>query len=104
MAYQFADGFDNYGNSYTFTAGYPWDTLAGTAVVSTADTRFAPPGTLPGGCVTLNTTTANWIRKNLSVNTNPVIMGFGFKLGTLPSSGQADICHFLDSGTVQCSL
>src|SRR6266436_4576164 len=65
MGYQFADPFDQYGNNYLLTAGYPWDTLssAGVATVLNTDFRFTPPGSLPGGCCSV--TQGNWIRKNL---------------------------------------
>jgi hypothetical protein len=109
MAYQFADGFDNYGNNYVLLSGYPWsyvNTNSGAAVVSTADYRFAPPGSLPGGCVTLTYTGGGVaaMHQNLSSNQETIILGFGIKVPSLPSSGGWDICSLLDSGTVQCSL
>jgi hypothetical protein len=109
MAYQFVDGFDNYGNSYTLLAGYPWAASgtfsggsSGTAVTSTSDYRFAPPGSLPGGCVLVSQN--NYIRQNLSGNPGTVIVGFGFKLTNLPGSGVGNICDFWDTGNFQCSL
>ena len=106
MAYQFADGFDNYGNSYTFTSGYPWSSTNGAAVTSTSDYRFAPPGSLPGGCVglTYNGGGVTALRQNLSSNLGTVIVGFGIKVPSLPASGVWDICSLWDSGTMQCSL
>ena len=105
MAYQFADGFDNYGNAYTLTAGYPWDTVQGGAAntVSTADFRFAPPGSLPGGCY-VETSNGSYIRKNLTGNPSTLIVGFGYKLVALPPVNPIDIVTFWDSGTMQASL
>lgn len=104
MAYQFADGFDNYGNNYTMTSGYPWDLANNAAeVTSTADFRFAPPGSLPGGCVVI-TGVSNILRKNLSGNLSSIIVGFGIKFPTLPASSVAELCQFWDLGTMQCSL
>lgn len=105
MAYQFADGFDNYGNATTLTAGYPWDFVPNSATISsTADFRFSPPGSLPGGCIT-NSGSGNMARKILSGNISTLIVGFGFKCVTLPASGQQDVCGFLDtSATMQSTL
>jgi hypothetical protein len=102
MAYQFADGFDNYGNTFTMVAGYPWDTIGGGATTSTADFRFSPPGSTPGGCVTMNT--GSNMRKNLSGNETTLIVGFGYKATTLPTSGLQEVCGFYDLGTDQCTL
>jgi len=102
MAYQFADGFDNYGNSYSFTGGYPWATVNGTCATSTADYRFTPPGSLPGACVNLST--GAYLRQNLSSNQATIIAGFGFKLSALPSVNNQDIFGLLDTGTYQVKL
>lgn len=104
MAYQFADGFDNYGNSYQLTAGYPWDTIigGGTQLTSTADFQFAPPAPCPGGCLIISNSTS--IRKNLSSNQSTIIMSFAFKLTTLPSSTPTDILAIWDAGTEQVGL
>jgi hypothetical protein len=104
MAYQFADGFDNYGNSYTMVAGYPWDFANNSAsVTSTSDYRFTPPGTLPGGCVVISNN-GNVLRKNLSTSFSTLIVGFGIKFPALPSSSPCDFVDFWDSGNNQCSL
>lgn len=111
MAYQFGDGFDNYGNSYALIAGYPWDYLgqqgsgsqhAGTSNTSTADYRFAPPGSLPGGCVIVNQN--NFLRKNLVGTPGTLYFTFAFKLTTLPESGVGGIFDFWDNGNYQCCL
>lgn len=103
MAYQFADGFDNYGNAFVMVAGYPWDVAAGgNEVTSTADFRFTPPGSLPGGCVSM-TGSGNILRKNMSGNIVTLIVGVGFKLLTLPAAS-TEIIGFWDNGTEQCSL
>lgn len=102
MARQFDDGFDIYGNATAFVAGYPWDTVSGPVVSSTADGRFAPPAGLPGGCA--STPQNNWIRKNLVGNQATLIVGFGFKAAALPGSGQAGILDFWDSGNFQLNL
>jgi len=103
MAYQFADGFDNYGNSFAMVSGYPWDLAAGgNETTSTADFRFAPPGSLPGGSVSMSGS-GNILRKNLSGNIVTLIVGFGFKLPTLPGS-ITELCGFWDNGTEQCCL
>jgi hypothetical protein len=105
MAYQIADGFDNYGNSYTLVAGYPWSGFSpgGAQTVITSDYRFAPPSGIPGGCLVCASGGQNWIRYNLSSNQTTLIMGFGFKAISLPS-GTNDICGFWDSGNPQVSL
>jgi hypothetical protein len=102
MAYQFADGFDNYGTPpYSMGAGYPWDALNNTPQTN-ADVRFNPPGALPGAslqCGVSNT----YIRKNLTSNQATVMMGFGFKTTSLPGSN-VSICAWWDTGTQQVSL
>lgn len=104
MAYQFADGFDNYGNSYTLVAGYPWDTNpSNAATVTTSDFRFSPPGSLPGGCMQVSGS-GNVLRKILSGNIGTLIAGVGFKIAALPSSGVVEIVSFWDGGTEQCCL
>jgi hypothetical protein len=104
MAYQFADGFDNYGNAYNLTNGYPWDSVVGASApaVSTADFRFAPPGSLPGGCVALSNGTT-YIRKNLIGNPVTIIAGFGIKLSVLTGTNQ-DIFQLWDTGVSQVTL
>jgi hypothetical protein len=103
MAYQFADGFDNYGTAFVMVAGYPWDFAPNAAeVTSTADFRFAPPAGLPGGCVAMGNS-GNVLRKNLSGNLTPLIAGVGFKISALPTS-TAEIISFWDAGTEQCCL
>ena len=104
MAYQFADGFDNYGNNYTMTAGYPWSTITGSTAptVTTADYRFSPPGSLPGGCVSIAVN--NSLIQNLSATEGTIILGFGFKTAGLPVSYPTDICRILDTGSNQVSL
>lgn len=107
MAYQFADGFDNYGNNYTLTAGYPWDITPNNATVtSTTDTRFTPPGLTPGGCIT-NSGSGNVLRKILTSNQSTLIVGFGYKITGLPGASQGslqEICSFWDGVTEQCAL
>lgn len=101
MAYQFADGFDNYGNGFTLSAGYPWDTTSN-AFINTTDHRFAPPGSLPGGCMVTGVS-GGYVRKNLTGNEATVICGFGVKMTALPSQA-CDIWHCGDAGTIQCTL
>jgi len=103
MAYQFADGFDNYGNAYTLTSGYPWDTVSGSMNTTTADVRFAPPGSLPGGSAQNSSGGAAYLLKNLSSNQGTLVVGFGVKTTNLPSS-PTDIMHFSDAGTTQLTL
>jgi hypothetical protein len=104
MAYQFSDGFDNYGNAYTLTAGYPWSTLSATPnTVITSDFRFAPPSPLPGGCMSCIASNQNFVRANLSGSQPTLIAGFGFKSLTLPGVNN-DIFALWDSGTIQCTL
>lgn len=102
MAYQFADGFDNYGNSFSLANGYPWDLVQGSTVINT-DFRFTPPNTLPGGCVTM-TGTQNLVRKNLSSNQSTLFVGFGLKLSALPGAGLTDLCDFWNAGAQQLGL
>jgi hypothetical protein len=99
MAYQFADGFDNYGNNYTFTNGYPWTTnTAGAGIfATTGDFRFAAPGSLPSGCASVQGGNA-YLRQNLASNQATLIVGFGYKIAALPSSYQ-DICTLWDGTT-----
>lgn len=102
MAYQFADGFDNYGNNYTMTAGYPFDTVSGAVTVITTDVRFTAPGSLPGGCLSAPQNT--YVRKNLTGNPATVIVNVGFKATALPASGAGSIIDFWDSGNFQACL
>ncbi len=105
MAYQIADGFDNYGNNYTMTAGYPWATLSGSGqnVINT-DYQFSPPNPLPGGCLYINNGDS-WIRTNLVGTPGTIFANFGFKITALPTNGTpADIFTLWDSGTAQTSL
>lgn len=103
MAYQFADGFDNYGNAYVLTNGYPWD-LVQNVTTSTADFRFTPPGSLPGGCAVCASGTQNLVRKNLSSNQATIIAGFGVKFPALPAAGVTDFFDLWDVGGSQCCL
>lgn len=104
MAYQFADGFDNYGNNYTLTAGYPWSTVSATPnTVITTDSRFAAPGTLPGGCMSCAASNQNYVRQNLSSSQPTLMAGFGFKSLTLPGTYN-DIFGLWDTGTLQMCL
>jgi len=103
MAYQFADGFDNMGNAFTFVAGYPWDTIGGTAATtSTADFRFSPPSPTPGACAVIPT--ASYLRKNLSASQSTIITGFGVKVVALPGSGNLDLVSWWDTATIQLTL
>lgn len=102
MAYQFADGFDNYNTGTTLSAGYPWDTISGTATVLTTDQRFVAPGSLTSGCVSIPQN--NYIRKNLSGTPATLIIGFGFKLTALPAANPNDILTLWDGGNFQGSL
>lgn len=106
MAYQFADGFDNYGNAYDMVAGYPWDAVnGGNQATTTSDYRFVPPGSLPGGCIITNYNGGSLpaLRKNLSGNLGTLIVGFGFKVASLPASPMS-LCNFWDTGTSQLCL
>lgn len=87
MAYQIADGFDNYGNAYTMTAGYPWSLVSSGVTVITTDYRFTPPGSLPGGCLNISNSFQYNVQANLSSNQVTVIMGAGVKVGNLPNPG-----------------
>jgi hypothetical protein len=102
MAYQFADGFDNYGNNYVMTSGYPWTFTQG-MTTSNTDYRFAPPGSLPGGCL-YTSGTQQLVRQSMSGNLSTIILGFGVKFAALPGSGVQDFCDFWDSGGCQCCL
>lgn len=104
MAYQFADGFDNYGNAFNMVSGYPWTTAGAGWITSTADYRFAPPGSLPGGCLTEATANPTTIQTSLSSNQGTVIVGVGIKIPTLPGSGVLDIIQLSDLGTEQIGL
>lgn len=105
MAYQFADGFDNYGSAYTLTAGYPYSAFSpgGPQTVITTDFRFASPGSLPAGCLNCASGGQNWVKLNLNSSQATFIAGFGFKALTLPS-GNNDILDFWDTGTGQVAL
>jgi hypothetical protein len=104
MAYQFADGFDNYANSYVLVAGYPWDIAPnGASTISTADFRFTPPGSLPGACM-INGGSGNVLRKTLSSTQSILIVGVGFKPVTLSLSSPCEIVSFWDGGTEQICL
>lgn len=98
--YQFADGFDNYGNNYSLTNGYPWDKVNGVTVI-TSDYRFAPPPGAVGGCA--SGSGGNYLRKNLTSNQSTVIVGFGMKFTALPSSAQ-DFLYFWDNNNEQMGL
>ena len=103
MAYQFADGFDNYGNNYNMTAGYPWTAVNGFTppFTSTADYCFAPPGSLPGGCLNLEYEAGtNSIGINMTSNLVTIIVGVAFKVPTLPagSSIQSLITWYDNTG------
>lgn len=89
MAYQFADGFDNYGNNYTMTVGYPFSSFnnANNCIVITTDFRFAPPGSLPGGCLNIGASSGSWAAINMSSNLVTAIVGCGVKLANLPAGG-----------------
>jgi hypothetical protein len=106
MAYQFSDGFDNYGNNYQMTAGYPWDTVAGGGTantVVTTDYRFTPPAGVAGGCY-VEVSNGSYLRKNLTGNPSTLIVGFGYKLVALPPTNPIDLVTFWDTGTVQACL
>jgi hypothetical protein len=101
MAYQFADGFDNY---TTFVAGYPWSTINGSPAVTVGTSRFTPPGSLPGNCMTVGSGTGQYVRYNLSSNQPTIIAGFGFMATSLPGSGSTDMFQLWDNGTLQLTL
>lgn len=107
MGYQFADGFDNYGNSYTLLAGYPWDVAPnGASTTSTADVRFTPPSGLPGACM-VNSGSGNVLRKILSSNQSTIIMSVGYKITALPGTTQGNLQEIVsvwDGSTEQCCL
>lgn len=105
MAYQFADGFDLYGNTFTLTGGYPWDSVNNSPVTTTADFRFTAPGSLPTGSCSFSGVPASgtWVRKNLSGNQTTLIAGFGVKVGAV-TGNPYDVCQFYDSGNAQVSL
>jgi hypothetical protein len=89
MAYQFADGFDNYGNAFTMVVGYPWSSFnnVGNFTTSTADVRFPPPGSLPGACLSVSAATGSWASINMSSNLTTIITGLGVKVASLPTGG-----------------
>jgi hypothetical protein len=105
MGYLFADGFDNYGNNYVLTAGYPWDSNPnGAGTVITTDTRFSPPGSLPGGCLNI-LNSGNVLKKNLGANIGTLIVCVGVKFMNLPGVGGTwDVVSFWDGATEQCCL
>lgn len=105
MAYQFADGFDNFGNSYTYTSGYPWTTVittGGTVSTTTANVRFAAPGGLSSGAISIPA--GSGLITNLSGTPSTLIVGVGIYANALPASGYYNLLTFLDTGTAQCSL
>lgn len=102
MSYQFATGFDEFGNGYTMVAGYPFDFVHGSFTTSTSKYRFAPPSGAVGGSVGI--TEGNWLRKNLSANLQTIIVGFAINMVALPSSTANDIFTTWDSGNLQVSL
>src|SRR5271167_1416005 len=104
MAYQFSDGFDNFGTAYTMTAGYPWSTLSATPnTIITTDSRFPAVAPLPSGCMSCIAANQNFARANLSSSQPTLIAGFGFKSLTLPGVYN-DIFGLWDSGTLQMCL
>jgi hypothetical protein len=105
MAYQFADGFDNYGNTYTYTSGYPWSTVGtggGPVTTSIGNVRFTAPGSLPGASILIPAGSS--LTQNLSSNLATVIVGVGIYVNVLPTSGYLNLLCFQDTGSIQCSL
>lgn len=104
MAYLFADGFDNYGNSINLNGNSQWEAVANATAITT-DSRFTPPGGTPGGCVLFTSGNPNnSMRKNLPVNAPSLVSGFGIKFTALPLSGSYDFHDYEDTGTVQVTL
>lgn len=101
MGYQFCDPFDNYGNNYTLTNGYPWDVVSNASVI-TSDYRFAPPAGLSGGCCKI--TQNGFIQKTLAGTPGTILLTFGMKCSNIPSSGQQLLSSFYDTGNFQCAL
>jgi hypothetical protein len=105
MAYQFADGFDNFGNTYSYTSGYPWTlvtTTGGACNTTTANVRFAAPGSLPGAAMVI--AAGSGLTQNLLGTPSTLIVGFGVYVANLPASGYYPLVAFADTGTAQCSL
>jgi len=111
MGYQFADGFDNYGNNFDLASGYPWDNVTSSlARVITSDFRFAPPFGIPGGCLKFQSnSTGTWVRKNLGTypgsasNPQTLFVVLGVKFPTLPASNGTFLILF-DTNSFQLML
>ncbi len=98
MAYQFADGFDNYTNITQI-----WDIVSGTITMSSGNARFAPPSGLTGQGISLTQNAS--LTKNLLSNQATLIIGVAYYTPNLPTSGNiANILALSDNSTVQVTL
>jgi hypothetical protein len=99
MAYQFADGFDNYN-----TATEMYDFVQGTPAISSAYARFAPPSGIAGQGIQIQAN--GYLVKNMQSNQPTFIIKIAYnfpEVGVVNAVG----CRFLgarDAGTWQWTL
>jgi hypothetical protein len=94
VAQLFVEGFDQYGTDATLPAGY-WTTYDSTAKSLVAG-RF--------GDRALQVTANNTISRDIGVNAATLIIGFAFKITSLPGTVFGHLCSVMDNATLQCGL
>lgn len=97
MAYEIADGFDNYDASHT-----RWDVINGTPTHSSASARFpAAPNCVSKGVAF---TTSQYYVKNLSGNRPGLVISTAVAISSLSFSNFEDFINFRDNGNNQCKI
>jgi hypothetical protein len=97
VAYQFVDPFDHYNS-----AALLYEYVSGSCPISSSYVRNAAIAGFPNQGIYVPANNA--VRKNLKSNQGTLITFLTYGAVSLPSSGWAPICAWLDAGTYQCYL